>query len=268
MRYTENEHIRLRSKYGPGAVITGATSGIGLEIATRLAEAGFDLLISGRNQQRLDEVQRLLEQRYKVDVYTCSADLAQKNDMARFIEACEDMEAGLFVASAGFGTSGSFSKSNLDEELDMLSVNCSALLILTHYFANRFKNQKRGGIVLLSSLVAFQGTPFSAHYAATKAYVQSLGEAIAEELRPYHVDVLTVAPGPVETGFGRRANMKMSMSLTPEQVGIPILRALGRQSTVLPGMLSKVLIYALRTVPRWAKVKIMAQIMGGMTKHQ
>jgi hypothetical protein len=117
-------------------------------------------------------------------------------------------------------------------------------------------------------MVAFQGVPYSANYAATKAYVQSLGEALAEELRPHGVDVLAAAPGPVASGFGQRANMKMNMSLTPQQVGIPILKALGRNTTVLPGFLTKFLVYSLRTVPRWGKVKIMKIVMGGMTEHQ
>lgn len=120
----------------------------------------------------------------------------------------------------------------------------------------------------MSSMVAFQGVPFAANYAATKAYVQSLAEAIARELKPYGVDVLAAAPGPVATGFGQRANMNMDMYLTPEQIAVPILKALGRQTTILPGFLTKFLTYSLRTVPRWAKVRIMEGVMGGMTKHQ
>ena len=120
----------------------------------------------------------------------------------------------------------------------------------------------------MSSMVAFQGVPYSANYAATKAYVQSLAEALAVELKPYNVDVLAAAPGPVSSGFEQRANMKMSMSLKPSQIGVPILKALGRKTTVLPGLLTKVLVYSLRTLPRWGKVKIMQKVMGSMTKHQ
>jgi short-subunit dehydrogenase len=116
--------------------------------------------------------------------------------------------------------------------------------------------------------VAFQGVPYSANYAATKAYIQSLAEALHVELKPYGVDVLAAAPGPVNSEFASRANMKMGNVLKPEDVGIPILKALGRKSTVLPGTLSKVLVYSLRTLPRWAKVRAMKVVMGGMTKHQ
>jgi hypothetical protein len=82
------------------------------------------------------------------------------------------------------------------------------------------------------------------------------------------VDVLAAAPGPVRSGFEARANMKMDLFMTPQQVGVPILRALGRRSSVLPGGLSKLLTGSLRTVPRWAKTRILMGIMGGMTKHQ
>lgn len=87
-------------------------------------------------------------------------------------------------------------------------------------------------------------------------------------MKPAGVDVLAAAPGPVSSGFEERANMKMSMSLKPGEIGIPILKALGRRSTVLPGSLTKLLVYSLRTVPRWGKVKIMEKVMGGMTAHQ
>jgi uncharacterized protein len=178
------------------------------------------------------------------------------------------LNIGLLINNAGFGTSGLFTESSLHEEINMVRVNCEVVLSLTHYFAQKLKQQKRGGIIFLSSLVAFQGVPNAANYAATKAYIQSFAEALTVELKPFGVSVLTAAPGPVETGFGQRANMKMGKVLRPDQLGVPILNALGKQTNVIPGLLSKVLVYSLRTVPRFLKVKIMQQVMGGFTKHQ
>ena len=146
----------------------------------------------------------------------------------------------------------------------MLKVNCAAVLNLTHYFSQQFVQQKRGGIVLFSSVVAFQGTPFAANYAATKAYVQTLAEGIAVELKPKGVDVLAVAPGPIATGFAARANMKMQVAMSTTQIGIPILRALGNKKNVYPGFLSKLMIYSLSTVPRWLKTMIIGKVMAGM----
>ncbi|GAB3639535.1 SDR family NAD(P)-dependent oxidoreductase [Spirosoma arcticum] len=268
MLFKTSEKKRLQQKYGPWAVVTGASSGIGLELAHRLAEAGLNVVINARRADELEKVAQLLTATNGITVRVIAADVSEPAGVQQVIDQTADLDIGLLVASAGYGTSGWFTESNLTEEMGMLRVNCEAVLALTHHYSKRFVGNKRGGIILLSSLVAFQGVPFSANYAATKAYVQSLAEALAVELKPDGVDVLSAAPGPVKSGFEQRANMKMNMALTPAQVGIPILRALGRQTTVLPGFLSKFLTYSLRTVPRWGKVRIMKQVMGGMTAHQ
>lgn len=268
MKISSSEKNRLKRQYGPWAVVTGASSGIGLELATRLAESGLNLLLNARGEQRLTAVKTDLEARYGVEVRIVAADGSTPEGVGQVIAATRDLEVGLLIVAAGYGTSGLFLSASIDEEVNMLRVNCEALLILTHHFSRQFAAQQRGGIILMSSMVGFQGTPFAAHYAATKAYVQSLAEALAVELRPNGVDVLAAAPGPVASGFSARAGMEMNMYLTPEQVGIPILKALGRRSTVLPGALTKFLVFSLRTVPRWGKVRIMALVMGGMTKHK
>ncbi|MGS2727529.1 SDR family NAD(P)-dependent oxidoreductase [Psychroserpens sp. BH13MA-6] len=268
MKLSNKEKIRLKTHYGEWAIITGASSGIGLELATQLAIAGFNLVIISRSLERLQEVESILKSIADIEIKIVNVDVSAVKGIDQIIEATKGLNIGLFVASAGYGTSGNFIDSSLQIEINMLRVNCEALLSLTHYYSQQFAQQKRGGIILMSSMVAFQGTPYSANYAATKAYVQTLAEGLAIELKPKGVDVLAAAPGPVESGFSKRANMKMSMSLKPSQVGAPILKALGRKTTVLPGLLTKVLVYSLRTVPRWGKVRIMEKVMGGMTEHQ
>lgn len=268
MKLSEKEKRRLKEGYGPWALVSGASSGIGLEIAGRLADAGLNLVIHSRSENTLLEIAKRLKSTYKVEVNIVAVDISEPVGVQSLIEATQHLSVGMLVASAGYGTSGEFIHTSVHAEINMLRLNCEALLSLTHHFAQKFVSQKRGGIILMSSMVAFQGVPYSANYAATKAYVQSLAEALAEELKPHGVDVLAAAPGPVASGFGQRANMKMNMSLTPQQVGIPILKALGRNITVLPGFLTKFLVHSLRTVPRWGKVKIMKIVMGGMTEHQ
>ena len=266
--FSPKEKDRLYNRYGRYALVTGATSGIGKEIAYLLASAGFGLLIVARNKEELQRVSDHLTDSYHVSVSNLVADLSTKEGVNELIAFSDVFDIGLVVANAGFGTAGHFLQSDLSQELNMLALNCEALFVLTHYFSKRLADRGKGGIVLLSSLVAFQGTPYAAHYAATKAYVQSLGEALSHELKEVNVDVLTAAPGPVISGFGERAHMKMSNALRPSDVGTPILKSLGRRSTVLPGLLTKFLVYSLRTVPRWAKVSIMKKVMYGMTKHQ
>lgn len=268
MKLSNKEIARLKANYGEWAIVTGASSGIGLELATQLANAGFNLVINSRQLEKLQEVERQLKHNSIIEIKIVASDVAENEGIEQIIQATKGLNIGLLILSAGYGTSGNFTDSSLHSEINMLRVNCEALLSLTHYYSQQFVQQKRGGIILMSSMVAFQGTPYSANYAATKAYVQTFAEGIAVELKLKGVDVLAAAPGPVESGFSKRANMKMSMSLTPSQVGIPILIALGRKTTVLPGFLTKLLVYSLRTVPRWGKVKIMEKVMGGMTEHQ
>ena len=258
---------RWREKYGPWALITGASDGIGREFAHRLADAGLSLVLVARRRGVLGEIAADLTNRYGIEAEIVEADLGTDEDVRRVIETTRDMDVGLVVACAGFGTSGPLIDSPLERELDMLQVNCRAVLALTHEFARRFARQRRGGIVLMSSLVGFQGVPGAANYAATKAYVQSLAEALRLELAPFGVDVVSSAPGPIHTGFAARADMRMSMALGPKVVAQQTLAALGRRGTVRPGWLSKFLEAALK-LPRWARVRIMKLVMGGMTKHQ
>ena len=267
MNLSKAEKKRLQSKYGNWAIITGASSGIGKAVAKKLAEAGLHLIINARNESRLIELKKELSA-YEVSVRIVAADLSETSGVDQLIQSTTSLDVGLLVASAGFGTSGSILNTSIHAEVNMLRVNCESVLLLTHHFSQYFARKKKGGIILLSSMVAFQGVPFAANYAATKAYVQSLAEALAIELKPNNVDVLAAAPGPVNSGFGQRADMQMNMSLEPSQVAVPILKALGRKTTVLPGWLTKLLVYSLRTVPRWGKVRIMKMVMGGMTAHQ
>lgn len=256
------------AKYGPWAVVTGASDGIGRESAVQLAQAGINVMLVARRVSLLEELAADLEQRFHVQALAIEADLATRQGVEQVLAAADMLDVGLLVAAAGFGTSGRFLELPLQRELDMLTVNCEAVLRMSYHFARHFAARGRGGIVLFSSLVAFQGVPYSAHYAATKAYIQSLAEALHHELGPLGVDVLASAPGPVNSGFASAANMQMDAALDPAAVARETLAALGRRATVRPGLLSKVLIGSLAFIPRGWRVGVMARIMQGMTKHQ
>ena len=259
---------RFRSKYGPWAVVTGASDGIGREVAFRVGEAGLNLVLVARRRERLEELASDLAERYQVDTRCVAVDLGENPGVERIVDETKGLDVGLLVACAGFGTSGPFIAASLANELAMVDVNCRAVLALSHAFGQRFAARGRGGIVLMSSIVAFQGVPRTANYAATKAYVQTLAEGLRLELAPDGVDVLAAAPGPVASGFGERANLRMGQALKPTQVGQTMLDALGRSATVRPGWLSKLLGYSLNTLPRAGRSRILAGVMRGMTKHQ
>lgn len=255
----------FQTSYGPWAVVTGASSGIGRAFAADLARRGLNLVLVARREAALDA---LAGEMSSLETRVVAADLGTEGGLAAVEEATADLDVGLLVASAGFGTSGALSDGDLQGEMEMLDVNCRAVLRQSHHFGRRFAGRGRGGIVLLGSLVGFQGTPYAAHYAATKAYVQALGEALHVELKPRGVDVVVSAPGPVHTGFADRADMQMGAALRPEDVVGPTLAALGRRQTVRPGLLSKALAAGLAPLPRWARVRMMERVMGGMTRHQ
>lgn len=149
----------------------------------------------------------------------------------------------------------------------MIDLNARSLARQIHHFANQFKSRGRGVIVLLSSIVSSQGVSHAANYAATKANVQSLGEALHRELRPHGIDVLSSAPAQVNTVFMIRADMRGSGANT-KAVAENTLNALGKKSTVYPHFRSWFLSTALSMLPRRIRVSILAKVMGGMTAHQ
>lgn len=259
---------RFQTRYGPWALVTGASDGIGREFARRLAGAGLNIVLAARREDVLKRLSDELRANFHVEVIFVPADLSKPQAAEALVTRTADLEVGLLVAAAGFGASGRFIDSKLEEELEMIDVNCRAVTALAHHFGGRFARQGRGGIVLMSSLLAFQGVPRAANYAATKAYVQSLAEGLRAELMPLGVDVIASAPGPIHSGFARRAGMKMGMAQTAEVVARVTLDALGRRGTVRPGWLSKLLEWSLAPLPRWGRVNIMGLVMGGMTKHQ
>lgn len=254
----------FKEKYGQWAVVTGASKGIGAEFCERLAIAGINLVLVARDQTALESLSKKLST-HNVKCHAIALDLSHPKSMALVAKQTQELNIGLFVASAGFGSIGALIDCDSDNERDMVALNCASVLAGCQYFGKRFAAQKRGGIILLSSIVAFQGVPGSANYAATKAYVQSLAEGLALELKPFGVDVLAVAPGPVNTGFGKRAGMTMGKALSARDIAQTSLNALGKRTTTRPGWLSKLLGYSLAMLPRWGRTRVLQQVMRGMS---
>ncbi|HET8625267.1 MAG TPA: SDR family oxidoreductase [Gemmatimonadales bacterium] len=250
--------------YGPWAVVTGASSGIGRAIAVELASKGLNTVLVARSRAALETLAEELATRFGVEARAVAADLGREGALHAVASATRDLDVGLLVAAAGYGTSGPFLDASPATERDMLAVNAGAVFDATHHFGNRLARRGRGGVILIGSVVGFQGTPWSAHYAATKAYVHALGEALRVEWAPRGIDVLLAAPGPTRSGFSERARMTMAAALDPTDVARATVSALGRRATVLPGSLSKLLGWSLATLPRWARVRVMGRVMHRM----
>jgi len=255
-------------RYGPWAVVTGASEGIGRAFAQHLARHGIHLVLVARRGPMLQALADEVHLAHGIRCRVLIADLAHATGVQDVIDATADLDVGLLVAAAGFGTSGPLIRSQADTEREMLDVNCAAVLGLAMHFGARLAARGRGALVFLSSLLAFHGVPGAAHYAATKAYVQTLAEGLRVELSPSGVDVVSSAPGPVRSGFADRARLRMSVALTPDVVARVTLAALGHRTTVRPGWLSKLLGWSLAMLPRWGQVMVITQVMKGMTAHQ
>jgi short-subunit dehydrogenase len=268
MNSTPNKDSGLKHRFGPVALITGASDGIGRAFAVQLAEQGFDLILVARRSDILQEMALDLGSRFGGNVRVVAMDLSDPSAVPELLSLTESTPVGLVVAAAGFGSVGPFLDQDIASEINMIDLNCRSVVELSHGFGQRMSASGRGGIVLFGSLLGFNGAPLSATYAATKGFVQSFAEGIAAEMRPHGVSVLSVAPGPVGTGFAARAGMQMRQAATPEIVARSALASLGRQTTVRPGFLAKFLGWSLAMLPRWARVRVMGAIMKGMAGNE
>jgi hypothetical protein len=198
------------STYGPVALVTGASSGIGAAFAERLARQGLDLVLIARRSDRLADLQVRLAREFGVRVRPISVDLARPEAPMQIVEAVADLDVGLVVSNAGFSMKGDHAANDQGELSEMLMVNCHAPLQLTRGFSPRLRARGRGGIVLVSSIEGLIGCPYSAAYSGTKALVKALGEGLWAELQPDGIDVLTLCPGATETEAAARSGMDLS----------------------------------------------------------
>ncbi len=241
-------------RYGPWALITGASSGIGEEFARQLAARGLSLVLAARRKERLDALAEGLVRAHGVEVRVVAIDLARRDFLPEIEQATQGIDVGLLVNNAGFGDKGRFLDSDIARQLEMLDVNCRASLVLAHAFGRKMVAHHRGGIIFTSSTAAFQGTPFTSHYAATKGWGLQLAEGLACELRSEGVDVLALCPGPTDTEGPRRtgvdpAKIPVKMMAT-QPVVAAALKGLGKKAIVIPGVVNNVAYAAVRLAPR------------------
>lgn len=237
---------KLLQKYGSWAIVTGASNGLGKEFAIQLAKIGFNIVLVARRKSLLKELSNQLENLYGVKSMPINLDLGHSDAANILDQMTSHLDIGLIVSNAGFGTSGKLIESKIDVEKNLIDLNCRSLMELSYIYGQKFAKKKRGGIILISSLLGFLGTPGSANYAASKAFVLSFGEGLHSEMKQHNVDVLTVAPGPIHTGFAERANMNFILALKPENVAKDSINALGKKMTLLPGFLTKFLYFSLQ----------------------
>lgn len=260
-------NAKFLKAYGPWGLVTGASDGIGRAIASDAAARGLNLILTARRGDRLQTLADQIQSEHGTETLVVTADLTRADGLEALVSAATSKDIGFFAACGGFGTSGRFGDIPLADELAMIDVNCRSVVELSHAIVRRMRQRRRGGIVMMSSIVAFQGAARAANYAATKAFIQTFAEGLRLELASSGVDVLAAAPGPVASGFAERARMQMGAADKPERVARDTLNALGRAGTARPGRLSKILGYNLALAPRSLRLRIMSGIMDGMTRE-
>jgi len=243
----------------PVALITGASGGIGLELARLCAKGGHDLILVARRQAKLEEIAKYLSGMYQVRTELIVADLADPETPAAIMEEVDRRGLGIdvLINNAGFGDWGLFGRADLERQLAMIQVNIVALTQLTRLALPRMVSQRRGRILNVASTAGFAPGPLMAVYYATKAYVISFSEAISNELRGTGITITALCPGPTRTGFAGVAgtedtNLFHRGVMDPAPVAEAGYRGMMRgRAVVIPGVANKLLVQSIRIGPRW-----------------
>jgi short-subunit dehydrogenase len=264
----------LRLGEGKTALITGASGDIGHELAKLFARDGYNLVLVARSADKLREIATQLASEYGVSVKAIPKDLSVPMSPQEIFEAvtAEGIIVDILVNNAGFGTYGPFAQTKLSDELEMMQVNMASLTHMTKLFLPGMIARGRGRIMNVASMGAFQPGPLIAVYCATKAYVLSLSEALAEELKGSPVTVTALCPGPVRTGFARRARTEgtkvmrgglLSRVWEAEDVAARGYRGMMKGKTiVIPGKRYRMAAFLVRILPRKVTARLARITMG------
>jgi short-subunit dehydrogenase len=251
------------------AVVTGASSGLGRGLAARLAEQGMSLVLTGRNEARLDEVAhqiRVAAPRVKVE--TVAADLSTRTGVSALLDHVGGRPVEVLVNNAGFGSYGPFAEADADREAEEVAVDVSAVITLARAFLPGMLSRRSGGILNVASTIAFQPAPYQAVYAASKAFVLSFSQALWAEARAAGVAVTALCPGPTRTGFVDALGAEVGHTAIYRRLGEPEpvieagLRALDKgRAVVIPGVRNKLIAASGRFLPREWLTRVSARLL-------
>ena len=249
------------------ALITGASSGIGRDIARELSNRGYDLILVARRKTRLEALKKELNTNVEIII----SDLSSTFNCMKLYESLKEQDIDILINNAGFGLAGEFSDLKLEKELDMIDLNIKAVHTLTKCFLKDFKKKNKGYILNVASLAGLQpGGPLMATYYATKSYVVNLTRAIYEELRreKSNVYIGALCPGPVDTEFNKVAKVEFNMpSLNSEFVArYAINKMFKRKLIIIPGTTVKLASVAAELIPSKLRLKINYNIQSSKLK--
>ena len=256
--------------YGRWAIVAGASQGIGAAYAEELAARKLNLILIARRSDVLQSLAERLSQNYRVRVKSLVLDLTNSNAAEEICREASDLEVGLLVYNAAFSAIGPFLERTMDDHVKEIRTNAFTPLKLIYLLSQPMLSRSRGGIVLMSSLSAFQGSPYISTYAATKAFNIVLAEGLWDEWRERGVDVLVCVSGAVKTPNYVASEPSQTgglgdMTMHPSQVVREALDALGKQPYVIPGRMNRISSFVMRhLLPRKSAVKLMGRILRQM----
>jgi short-subunit dehydrogenase len=249
-------------------LITGASSGIGWEMAELFARAGYRVVAVARNESKLNELQHQLNEKYANETILIVKDLVRKNAIGELVTSLQDQNLHIDVLfnNAGFGLYGPFLETDGDDELDMIKLNVNVLTHLTKLLLPKMVENKSGGVLNVASTASFLPGPLMAVYYATKAYVLSFSEAIANELAGTGVTITALCPGPTATGFMERANLGTSKLFEKSVMDVHTVAKQGFEgfirgkTVVIPGLRNRVLASSVGLIPRNMLTKVVRRL--------
>lgn len=262
---------------GRWALVTGASSGFGVEFATLLAERRAHIVLAARRTEPMEALAKRLRAQHGVQVVVEGIDLSASGAGAELKSRLDHrgIEIGVLVNNAGYGVYGGFADQPLAQTMAMLQVNVLALTSLTHVFAADMVRRGQGHILLVASMLGYQAVPGFAAYAASKSYVLLFGEALHAELKPYGVSVTVLSPGTASTSFGSVAGqrdtwMLRRLTMDPQQVArVGVTAMLRRRASLIAGLRNALVVFSNRVTPRVAQRMLMQRVMSGeWTRHQ
>jgi hypothetical protein len=254
---------------GKWALVTGASAGIGVALAKELAAGGTNLVLTARRKDRLDELSASLRSQHKVKTEVFVADLAEAGAPEKIFAFTKEkgLDIDLLINNAGFGQFGEFPSVEIQRLLDMVQVNCHAVVHLTRLYLPEMIARHRGDVLILASTASFQAVPYISTYAATKAFDLLFAEGLAEEMKPYGIRVCALCPGSTETEFHVVAGQDQFIrkAETAEKVAHTGLKALAAgKSYVISGLGNYLGAHGERLVPR----RFVTKIAAGMFKPE
>ena len=257
------------TRYGPWALVTGASAGLGVDYARQLAARGLKLILTARREERLRDLAQELETAHGTESLVVPLDLVTEGAVAELDRAVGEREVGLVVANAGFGGKGPFLAGDAGWDAAMVRLNCIVPVEMAHRWIPPMVPRARGGLIVVASTAAFQATPDMAVYGATKVFDLHLAEALAEEFGPGGIDVLAICPGTTDTEFHAVAGgiATFGNMAKPEDVVRLSLDRLPRRGSVVEGFRNKVMTFANRFAPRKLSTRIAGRIIRGHKQH-